>query len=404
MTAVPHVAVVKPHFGANGGFERHLSGLMAGLRERNWRVTVVEIDGHVLADQLYGLNVDGRDVEVHNEFFRYMALMEQFQQLELGRYDAVLTTQPPTFLVRHQRKVAVFYHQARHFYDLSDAFIDGGFVAPAIHRAAAEAVRAIEYEGVQDVRCWLAGSIEAADRLRKYWDIPDERIAIHHAPPTSFPGRVKQHRVEGPVVNVGRVEWPKRAELFVNAIHLLKHERTAHLIGSGSRLDAARSLDAELHLNPDVEGREVDREPWMDQAGARPRWSRPARRPSGRIRFEGMTTNEERDRLYEEASVVVAPAYREDYGLTAIEAMIRARPVIVCRDGGGLTELVTDGVTGLIVEPKAEAVAEGIDRLVGDPVLAGRLGVAGREAVLGISLEQAVAQVEASLRRVLDSF
>lgn len=401
MTAA-NVAVVKPYFGANGGFERHLAGLVGGLRQRGWRITIVETDGYARPDRLYGLPVHAPNVENHTEFFRYMALMEQFQQLNLDQYDVVLTTQPPTYLVQHPRKVAVFYHQARHFYDLSDLFVQGGFVAEDVHQAAVEAVRRVESEGVQDVRRWLAGSAEAAARLREYWSIPLDRISIHHAPPTSVPSHVVEHSGHGPVVNVGRVEWPKRAELFVNAVHLLKHDRPAHLVGSGSRLEPAKRLDSELHLDPDLVGAADPAEPWMDQVGAVPRWTDPVTTPSGRVLFEGNVSNARRDELYEEAAVVVAPAHREDYGLTAIEAMIRARPVIVCQDGGGLTELVTDGVTGLVVEPKAAAVAEAIDRLVGDPVLAARLGAAGREAVLDISLDQAVTQVEDTLRDVLD--
>ena len=123
--------------------------------------------------------------------------------------------------------------------------------------------------------------------------------------------------------------------------------------------------------------------------------------PSGRVVFEGDVSDERRDQLYDEAVAVVAPAYKEDYGLTAIEAMIRAKPVIVCRDGGGLTELVSDGETGLVVEPNAHALARAIDRLVRDPARASQLGEAARRAVMGITMDQAVLQVEHALRTVL---
>ncbi len=402
MTARPKIAVVKPHFGANGGFERHLSAIIGGLRHRDWDISLVQTDGFPSAEILYGLNVEGRLQEQHHEFFRYMALLEQVQQLRLSHYDAVIATQPPTFMVPHHRKVAIFYHQARHFYDLSEPFVDGGFVDGEVHGTAVAEVQALEAEGVADVQRWLAGSVEAAARLETYWSVPTERIEIHHAPPTSWPERVSPHRGDGPVVNVGRVEWPKRCELFVNAVHHLKHERRAHIVGDGSRLDAAKALDAHLHADRELAARDGRSEPWLDQVKARPRWTADADAAlSGRIVFEGGVSNDRRDHLYEEASVVVAPAYREDYGLTAIEAMVRARPVVVCEDGGGLTELVADGVSGLVVEPRAEAMADAIDRLVGDPHLAARLGAAGREAVLDISLDQAVAQVEATLTTVL---
>lgn len=80
------------------------------------------------------------------------------------------------------------------------------------------------------------------------------------------------------------------------------------------------------------------------------------------------------DQLYRRAGCVVAPAYREDYGLTVLEAHARARPVIVCRDGGGLVDLVDDGVTGLVVEPTGRAIADAIAELRDDPTRQRRWG------------------------------
>jgi glycosyltransferase involved in cell wall biosynthesis len=63
---------------------------------------------------------------------------------------------------------------------------------------------------------------------------------------------------------------------------------------------------------------------------------------------------------------VVAPAYREDYGLTVLEAFARGRPVIVCEDGGGLVELVEGTGAGLVVEPTAEAIGRAVADLRAD--------------------------------------
>jgi glycosyltransferase involved in cell wall biosynthesis len=101
------------------------------------------------------------------------------------------------------------------------------------------------------------------------------------------------------------------------------------------------------------------------------------------------------------AVCVVAPAYDEDYGLTAIEAMAAGTPVIVCRDGGGLVELVDDGVTGLVVEPTGAAIAAAIRTLVDDPELARRLGEQGREAARAHTLDAEVDSVLAGLEAVL---
>ena len=71
--------------------------------------------------------------------------------------------------------------------------------------------------------------------------------------------------------------------------------------------------------------------------------------------------------LYRGALCVVAPALDEDYGLTALEAMLHGKPVIVCRDGGGLADLVEDGVTGIVVEPDGPSIAAAVASLTADP-------------------------------------
>jgi len=402
MTARPHIAVVKPDFGINGGFERHLDDLIAGLRERHWRIDIVTIDGTTKPRRLYGLPVEPVQLELHNEFFVYLALVEQTQQLQLDHFDAVLTTQPPTYLVPHQAKVALFFHQARLFYDLSEPVAASGIVDPEIHGRASEAVRRLEGEAVGDVRFWLAGSAESAARLKHHWSIPDEAIDTYSAPPTSTPQATTPLRPDGPIVSVSRLEWPKRVELLVQAMHLTTSERAAHLVGGGSRLDFVKDLDSTYHRDPQQATSSFDPLLWVDKGVVAKGPKRPPEPPSGRIVFEGPAGNERRDQLYDEASVVVAPAYREDYGLTAIEAMIRARPVIVCRDGGGLTEMIDDGVNGLIVDPDARALARAIDHLVTNPETAAKMGRAARESVQHITLEAAVTQVEQALRRALD--
>ena len=52
----------------------------------------------------------------------------------------------------------------------------------------------------------------------------------------------------------------------------------------------------------------------------------------------------------ERASAVVVPSMGEGFGMVALEAMERARPVIAARIGG-LGELVRDGETGVLVPP-----------------------------------------------------
>jgi glycosyltransferase involved in cell wall biosynthesis len=84
----------------------------------------------------------------------------------------------------------------------------------------------------------------------------------------------------------------------------------------------------------------------------------------------------------EQAAVVVVPSMGEGFGMVALEAMERARPVIAARIGG-LGELVRDGETGVLVPPgEAEPLTEAIVRVAGDLDVARRMGDAGRQRAL----------------------
>jgi glycosyltransferase involved in cell wall biosynthesis len=84
----------------------------------------------------------------------------------------------------------------------------------------------------------------------------------------------------------------------------------------------------------------------------------------------------------ERSQVVVVPSMGEGFGMVALEAMERARPVVAATIGG-LGELVQDGETGLLVPPgEAGPLRDAIVRLAGDRELARRMGEAGRKRAL----------------------
>ena len=100
---------------------------------------------------------------------------------------------------------------------------------------------------------------------------------------------------------------------------------------------------------------------------------------------------------------VVAPAYLEDYGLTAIEAMAYGKPLIVCRDGGNLVNFVEHGVNGFVVEPEGPAIAEAVNLLIDDPALAQKLGAAARETARPYTWDRAMQQFQSGVEKVLSS-
>ncbi len=399
------IAVLKPDYPGAGGFERHLTGLLEALaRDDAWTFELIPIEvGRV--DRSFGIAIDRPIRDRHDEYFLWAALVERVQRLDLSGYDAVLATQPPTYLADHPRKVALFYHHPRQFYDQAELFARSGFVDPEIHRAAVAAVRSVEATAPATVRHWLAGSQTVADRLRRFWSVPDSAISLHSAPPTSTPDSAPAPQPDGPVLTVGRLEWPKRQELVIAAAHRPGLSFELEIVGTGSRLGHVRRLDAALCTDPALAERLDDDQLWRN-TGPNTSFPTPRDEPrSGRpspVRFLGAVSDLERDEAYARCSVVVTPTIDEDYGLTVLEAMARARPVIVCRDGGGLVEFVEHGVNGLVVDPHPTAIARAVAELAADPTRAESLGRAARRTADRVTWDTAVASVADALRLVLD--
>jgi glycosyltransferase involved in cell wall biosynthesis len=78
------------------------------------------------------------------------------------------------------------------------------------------------------------------------------------------------------------------------------------------------------------------------------------------------------------ADVVAAPSLSEGFGLSVVEAMAMARPVVATRVGG-LLEIVDDGRSGFLVPPAdPSALAAALLRVLNDAVLRRELGERAR--------------------------
>ncbi len=93
------------------------------------------------------------------------------------------------------------------------------------------------------------------------------------------------------------------------------------------------------------------------------------------VTFAGFTDNPWA--WMERAALLVLPSRWEGFPTTAGEALALGCPALVTDCRFGARELVGHDVAGWCVTPDAAALREGLDRLIGDPALAARLGAAG---------------------------
>ena len=108
----------------------------------------------------------------------------------------------------------------------------------------------------------------------------------------------------------------------------------------------------------------------------------PRLRAAGGATYLGRLSRDEVDAALGRVRALVMPSLcPEVFGMVALEAMAAGVPVIASRLGG-LPEVVTDGVDGILVAAgDTDALAGAMRRLADDPGLAAGMGAAGRRAV-----------------------
>ena len=122
---------------------------------------------------------------------------------------------------------------------------------------------------------------------------------------------------------------------------------------------------------------------------------------AGSVRFLGRTEGVGAE--MEQAATVVVPSLGEGFGMVALEAAERGRPVIASAVGG-LPEIIADGRTGVLVPAgDAPALAAAIVALVRDPERAAVMGRAARERALAeFSLARCADRTDALYREALE--
>jgi len=110
--------------------------------------------------------------------------------------------------------------------------------------------------------------------------------------------------------------------------------------------------------------------------------------PPGSVFFAGQVPPEDLPRYYAVGDVFAMPCRNrlgglevEGWGIVFVEAAACGVPVVV-GDSGGARETLVDGETGFLVDgADVTAVADAVAGLLGDPVMAERMGKSGRALV-----------------------
>ena len=97
------------------------------------------------------------------------------------------------------------------------------------------------------------------------------------------------------------------------------------------------------------------------------------------ITLTGSIYGKKKETLFTENDIFVFPTHDDAFPLVILEAM-RAGLPIVSSDEGSIPEVVIDGVSGFIIDPKdIDMLTDRVLKLIKDPRLRIKMGNAGRE-------------------------
>jgi mannosyltransferase len=179
----------------------------------------------------------------------------------------------------------------------------------------------------------------------------------------------------------GRIRHQKGTDAFVAAmLALMPDHADLHAVILGRATPEHREFDAGLRAR-------------VAEAGL-----------ARRFHFMGEARVDEMPRWYAALDLFVAPQRWEGFGLTPLEAMAAAVPV-VATTVGAFPELVVDGETGALVPPgEPAAIARALAPLLADPAARARMGEAARAHVARhFRLEAEAAALVALYREMLEA-
>ncbi|MBU0671461.1 MAG: glycosyltransferase family 4 protein [Candidatus Margulisbacteria bacterium] len=207
--------------------------------------------------------------------------------------------------------------------------------------------------------------------------VPEEKVdVVHHGiderkftPGTSKPFIFKDHpplkKMKKVVFHPARLGISKGCDITIEAFRIVKNKiPDAALLMSGS----GNIIDWGLTQNKDIAFFAT----LIKHLGLQ-----------DSVYINTFSLEKEMPELYRLADVVVYPSSAEEpFGLTMLESMAAAKPIIVT-DSGGMPEIIQNDINGYVI-PKGnhEALAEKIIKLLSSDKLSAKLGKTGREQIM----------------------
>jgi len=299
-----------------GGAEYLVESLKAKLQERSHEVCVVNvpfkwyppdnIPKHILACRLLRLDAIEPDLVISHKF--------------------------PSYFVPFPRKKLWLFHQFRQVYELWGTPYQDIPATPEGERIREMIIHA-DNTYLREAKEIYTNSKTVANRLKAFNDIEADAVLY---PPLLKPEMFCCGECGNYFFYPSRITRSKRQAMAIQAMRYVKSDFKLLLAGKADSPSYERELEqviARFGLH-------------------------------NKVKLLGWISEEEKARLMANAYAALYLPYDEDsYGFVTLEAFYSSKPVLTFKDSGGIHEILINGSNGLILEPTAQALAEGMELL-----------------------------------------
>ena len=332
----------------SGGAELMIQSLKKNLISRGFEAEVVMLPFKGYPEET-----------IYNELLAWRLL--DLEESDGRKIDLVIATKYPSFGARHHNKVTWLMHQFRQAYDLYDA--PYGFSTHPNGDRIRKQIMQYDSTTLKESKKIYTISQNVANRLKTYNNI--DSAPLYHPP--SLIGQYKTGEYGDYIVSVGRLNKMKRNELLIEALAHCDKRIRAKIAGKGPEMKPLQELARKLGV-------------------------------SDRVDFLGFVDDKELLELYAGSFAVFFAPLDEDYGYITLEAFHSHKPVITCRDSGGVLEFAVDGENSFISDTDPEALGRNIDRLYNNKELCRSMGASGFNSVKGITWDNVIDTLTQTIR------
>ncbi len=339
-----------------GGVEEHVLNVARRLRDRGTSVVVWTVDqGDDVPREVDGIRVRALPCPMPARNLRSIVGFAVRAPVAAVRWAAAVLRDRPRVLHVHcfgpngpwatatarvARRALVLTSHGETFMDADDVFERSALLRRALRSALGRA----------DIV--TACSEYAARDLDRFGARPGV-VVVHNGIDAGEPaGAAPPGLPERYLVGVGRLVWNKGFDLLVRAFAAADLPTDVHLVlgGSGPTAGWLGRLVAELGVEE-------------------------------RVHLVGRLDRGQVVTVLRGAEALVVPSRVEAFGIVVLEGWRAGVPVVVTARGGP-PEFVTDGETGVLVDPEdLPALSAALERVTGDRDKARRMGAAGRARV-----------------------